>query len=86
MEELIAKIKGGIERPLETAWVQGKKISLKTLLFRDGQWIIRKVKSINGNEVLTEEISVFPDEAIQALRDYIARERGKRKKKKEEMT
>ncbi|MDP2736054.1 MAG: hypothetical protein Q8P12_07695 [bacterium] len=79
MERILERVRGGEERTLETFTHRGETVPFKTLFFREGKWWIRKVKSVDG-DVRYEEIDILHDEAVQAVRDYLARERGKQKK------
>ena len=82
LNELITELEGGKEKTLETVRHKGRKTPFKTLLFLNGKWIVRKIKSIDGDTVITEDIDILRDEAIQELRSFIQRERGKQKQRR----
>lgn len=81
MKILLEGLKTGKEIVLETIEYNEAETPIKILFYRDQKWFFKKATKIS-NEVVLEEISVEHSEAMQALRDYLERERGKERKRK----
>lgn len=75
------KLRRGEAVELETVVINDKRYPFKRLVQRNGVFLFEKIASISDGHVTYIEIQPTREEALNALRMYVERDKAKRAKK-----